>query len=146
VSAWPPPGYQSTPPTWNPSIAAYGTSRFDIAAITAEIDRAAASLKADERGSITVQVDKDSAGAGLVVRGPLGTHVLARVVKPYAGRLEWSLSGRVSFIRGPAPIPVRFLADVRGLYRVLRKFENGRAASLLKAFAIRGGAEVRLLG
>jgi len=145
--SWPPPGYQSTPPTWGGTSASagYGLSGFDIAGITAAIDRAASSLKPDERGSVTVQVDKDSAGAGLVVRGPLGSQVLARVVKPYASRFEWSLSARVSFIRAPEPLPVRWLADVRGLYRVLRQW-NGRLEAAVKAVAVRTGREVRLVG
>ena len=125
--------------------AGYGTSAFDIAAITAQIDRATSSLKEGERGSVTVQIDKDSAGAGLVVRGPLGSQILARVVKPYAGRFEWSLSGRVSFIRKPDPLPVRWFADVRGLYRMLRKW-NGRFQAAVKAVAVRQGVEVRLHG
>ena len=141
-TSYPSPLGFPAPPT---VTAGYGLSSFDIAGITAAIDRAASTLKGDERGAVSISLDRESAGAGLILRGPFGTQVLARVVKPRASRHEWSLSARVAFIRSPEPRPVRWLADVRGLYRVLRKW-NGRISASVKAVGIRAGLEVRLGG
>lgn len=123
--------------------AGYGLSRFDIPGITAAIEQAAATLKPEDRGAVTVSLDRESAGAGLILRAPFGTQILARIVKPAASRFEWGLSARVAWVKSPDPKPVRWLADVRGLYRVLRNW-NGRISASAKAVGIRAGLEVKL--
>jgi hypothetical protein len=72
---------------------------FDVAAASAAIDRAAASLHADEHAALTVQLDERTGfGAGLVVRGPWRTEMLGTLTKPNAGAWGWSVGARVSFL------------------------------------------------
>lgn len=123
------------------------TSPFDIAGITAEIERAAASLKPDERGSLTVKLNREGFGGGLVVRGPFATSVLATVTKPMAGRWGWAVSGRVAFLVGDGsepPRPVRIAPEVRGLYRVFRKLGHGPITAAVRAVRAAKGLEVRI--
>jgi len=130
------------------------SSPFDIAGISKAIDDATATLKAHERGALTVKVDQDGAGAGLVVRlprvGPFDPKALFTVTKPNAGSIGWSASARIGFLVGsaggnrPAGEPSRFLPNFRGLYRLLRLRGCGPVDASLKALALIGGEEVRL--
>lgn len=128
-----------------------GTSPYDIAGITADINRAVASLKPEERGAVTVRVDQGGAGGGLVLRGPslgrITSAVLATVTKPVASRYGWSISGRVSFLAGgqTPEAPARLLPKLRGAYALLRALGHSVPAALLKACAILRGREVPLL-
>lgn len=122
-------------------------SPFDLPGITAAIDLAVATLKPDERGSVTVQLDQGGFGAGLVVRGPFRTSVLAKVTRPMAGRWGWALSGRVAFLAGGGAESaklVRVAPEVRGLYRLFRKLGHGRIVSAARAVRVAQGAEVRI--
>jgi hypothetical protein len=130
-----------------PSPVTYTTaaiSPFDIPGITRQIEQAVATLKPEERASVTVKVDRVGAGGGLVVRGPFNTSVLAVVTKPYAGRFEWSLSGRVAWLKMPDPLPVRVSPELRGLYRLFRKLGSNPVSAAVKAVRVNGGAEVRI--
>lgn len=142
---FPPPGPAGAAPSYTLGPA----SPFDIKGISAAIDQAASSLRADERGSLTVKVDQDGAGAGLIVRlpsvGPFDPKVLATVTKPNAGRFGWSLSARVGFlVNQPEPKPVRVAPGMRGLYGLLRHRGRGRLDAALTALALVRGHEVRL--
>jgi hypothetical protein len=135
------------------SVAHFGpSSPFDVSGIAAAIDRAAASLKPEERAAVTVQLSKtEGFGAGLVVRvplGPLDAAALATVTRPLAGAWGWSLSGRVSFLAGvPTPLkPVRVAPELRGLYRLFRAAGNGKLRSAFKAAAAARGVQVTLRG
>lgn len=158
-------GYQVDPPKWGGVSTTTGTvpaSPFDIAGISAEIDRAAASLAPTDLGSLTVKLDRESGlGAGLVLRvpkiGQFDPRVLATITRPVAGRWGWSVAGRVAFLAALEPgsedvVPklkaqqrVRIAAEVRGMYRLLRRW-NGPIAAAVKAIAVHNGAEVRLVG
>jgi len=129
-----------------------GSSPFDIKAVSDSIDRAASSLKPEERLAITLQLQKNTGfGAGLIVRGPslgrLKSEGLATVTKPVAGRWGWSLSGRVAFLKAqPAPEPVRIAPDLRGAYQLFRHRGSNPLAAAMKALALVRGDEVRLDG
>lgn len=130
-----------------PASTSYGTgvSAFDTAGIAAQIERALGTLKPEERAAVTVSLDREKAGAGLVIRGPMNTSVLARVVKPYAGRFEWSLDARISFLKAaPDQVAVRVAPEVRGLYRLFRKLGHNRVTAAVRAVAVNRGVEVRI--
>ncbi len=140
----------------SPWFSAGSPSPFDIAGIAAELDRAAASLSAAERGSLTIKLNQDGFGTGLVVRGPLNTKAVATITKPRAGRWGWSVGGRIAFLAGLAPgseevvpklkakVPVRVAPEVRGLYRLFRKFGHGRIVAAVRAVRVAQGVEVRI--
>lgn len=136
-------GYQVSPPVWSGSLS---SSPFDISAITAQIDKAALSLKADERGSVTVQINNTGFGAGLIVRGPGRTSVLATVTKPMAANWGWNLSGRVAFAAELPPQPVAVSPELRGLYRLFRNAGNSKLKSALKAIKVAQGGAVTFRG
>lgn len=135
-------------PPHNTTYSAGTISPFDVAGITAAIDRAASSLKPEERGALTVQLDPSGFGAGLIVRAPLPLKpvILATVTKPMAGRWGWSLQGRVAFLASAPPKPVRVAPVARGLYRLFRARGVSPIAAAAKALAVALGYEVRLDG
>lgn len=138
--------------TTTPAVFAPRMSPFDIAGMSAVIDRAAASLSPAERAALTVQANDSGIGAGVVVRLPLPLkpRIVAELTKPKAGRFGWSVSGRVSFLLGAPALrelrAVRLAPEIRGFYRLFRLFGNGRVASAAKAVAAWFGTEVRLHG
>lgn len=150
----------SSPSPWGfqagPTPSYVGTANpFDIAGISADITRAASSLKPEEHGALMVKLDKTSGfGVGGVLRLSLPGDPLfmATVTRPLAGDWGWSVSGRVSFLigsEGAAPQeqkPVRIAPRIRGLYRLFRSSGNGKLKAAVKAVQASSGVEVELHG
>lgn len=144
MSNYVPTGYTPSPPTYT----AGSPGAFDIAGISAAIDRAASSLQPDERGSLTIQLDDRGVGAGLIVRGPIvgpvKTRMLATVTKPRASRVAWGVAVQASFLYAEEPKPVRVAPELRGLYRLFRQRGHGVITSAVRAIRVNRGFEVRL--
>jgi hypothetical protein len=117
---------------------------FDIKGISEDVARAVSAVPADKRGSVVMRLNKDGAGAGIGVRGPFSMEIFGSVYKPMAGRFEWSVQGKVNFIKSPYKLPVRVCPQVRGWYRVFRKIGKNPITAAVKAVQLANGVEVSI--
>lgn len=142
MSGPPPPIYRGT------------ATPFDVAAASAAFTRAQEALRPGEHVAMTVQLNRDGFGGGIVARGPFKSELLATLTRPTGGAWGWSVGARVAFLAGlpdeihaivlEAPTARHEAPTLHDWYWLFRAHGNGKLAASAKALQATGGFEVRL--
>jgi hypothetical protein len=103
---------------------------------------------------MTVQLNRDGFGSGIVARGPFKSELLATLTKPTGGAWGWSVGARVAFLAGLPDEIHAIVLEAHGRrheaptwndwYWLFRAHGNGRLAAGAKAIQAARGFEVRL--